>query len=53
MDFELFLSSLDSYLGRPEWIGRCDIAEPEDIFIDISDVAVFIDQWGSTEQWRN
>ena len=52
-DFEMFISSLDSRFGRPEWIGRCDVAEPEDLVIDISDIAVFIDQWGETEQWRN
>jgi hypothetical protein len=53
IDFELFLSALDSHFGRPEWIGRCDVAEPEDLVIDISDISVFIDQWGQTEQWRN
>ncbi|UCE50197.1 MAG: DUF4465 domain-containing protein [Phycisphaerales bacterium] len=53
IDFELFISSLDSHFGRPEWIRRCDVAEPEDLIIDISDVAVFIDQSGETEQWRN
>lgn len=53
IDFELFLSALDSHFGRTEWMGRCDVAEPEDLFIDISDIAVFIDQWGQMEQWRN
>jgi len=53
LDFELFLSALDSHFGQPEWISRCDVAEPEDLFINLSDIAVFIDQWGLTEQWYN
>jgi hypothetical protein len=52
-DFEFFISALDSHFGRPEWIARCDVTEPEDLVIDIDDVAVFIDQWGGIEQWRN
>ena len=53
IDFELFLSALDSHFGRPEWISRCDVAEHEDLVIDVSDIAVFIDQWDQTEQWHN
>lgn len=52
-DFELFVSALDSHFGLPEWIGRCDVAEPEDLIIGLDDVAVFIDQWDGTEQWHN
>ncbi|HUT45289.1 MAG TPA: DUF4465 domain-containing protein, partial [Sedimentisphaerales bacterium] len=52
-DFELLLSALDSHFGRPEWIARCDLAEPHDLAVDLSDVAVFIEQWRKTEQWRN
>ena len=51
-DFELILSALYSRFGRPGWIARCDLAEPHDMFIDISDVAVFIEQWDQTEPWR-
>jgi len=51
-DFELLISALDSHFGGPEWIARCDLAEPKDLVIDISDVAVFLDQWHKTEQWR-
>ena len=53
LDFELFISALDSHFGRTEWIGRCDVAEPEDLIIDLDDVSLFIDQWGGVEQWRN
>ena len=53
LDFELFISAIDSHFGRPEWIDRCDVAEPQDMVIDLDDVTVFIDQWGRTEQWRN
>jgi len=52
LDFELFISALDSRFGRPEWIARCDLAEPKDLVIDISDFAVLIDQWHHAEQWR-
>lgn len=52
LDFELIISALDSRLGRPGWIARCDLAEPEDMVIDILDLEVLIDQWKQTEQWR-
>ena len=51
-DFELMLSALDSRFGRPGWIARCDLAEPCDLVIDLSDIAVLIEQWGKMEQWR-
>ena len=51
-DFELLISALDSHFGRPEWIAGCDLAEPKDLVINISDVAVFLEQWLKTEQWR-
>jgi len=52
LDFELFISALDSRFGRPQWIARCDLAEPKDLVIDLSDLAVLIDQWQKTEDWR-
>ena len=51
-DFELLISAMGSYFGWPEWIARCDLAEPKDLVIDISDVVVFLNQWLKTEQWR-
>jgi len=51
-DFELLISALNSHFGRPGWIARCDLAEPRDMVIDLSDVTVFIEQWDETEQWR-
>jgi len=51
-DFELFISALDSHFGQPNWIARCDLAEPKDLVIDLSDFAVLVDQWLKTEQWR-
>ena len=53
VDFELFISALDSRFGEPEWIARCDLAKPEDLAIDILDLAVLADQWHKTEQWRD
>jgi hypothetical protein len=52
LDFELFISALNSRFGQPEWIARCDLVEPKDLIIDISDLAVLIDQWQKTEDWR-
>jgi len=51
-DFELLISAMDSHFGQPGWIAGCDLAEPKDLVIDVSDVAVFLDQWLKTEQWR-
>ena len=51
-DLELLLSALDTHFGQPGWIARCDLAEPKDLVIDISDLAVLIDQWQKTEDWR-
>lgn len=51
-DFELFISALDSRFGQPGWIARCDLAEPKDGVIDLSDLAVLIDQWHKTEDWH-
>jgi len=51
-DFEMLISALYSRFGGPGWIARCDLAEPRDFVIDLSDVAVFIEQWGAMEQWR-
>ncbi|TKJ36685.1 MAG: hypothetical protein CEE38_10280 [Planctomycetes bacterium B3_Pla] len=52
LDFELFISVLDSHFGGPVWIDRCDLAEPKDMVIDILDFGVLVDQWNKTEQWR-
>ena len=51
-DFALLASAWHSRFGRPGWIGRCDLAEPKDLFIDAADLAVFVSQWLETEQWR-
>jgi hypothetical protein len=51
-DFELLISALDSHFGQPNWIAGCDLAEPKDLVIDLSDFAVLVDQWLKTEQWR-
>ncbi len=51
-DLELFLSAFNSRPGRPGWIARCDLAEPKDLSIDVFDLAVLMDQWQKTEEWR-
>ncbi|MBL7187102.1 MAG: DUF4465 domain-containing protein [Phycisphaerae bacterium] len=52
VDFELLISALDSRFGEPGWIARCDLAEPKDLIVDVSDFDVFVDQWRKTEQWH-
>ena len=52
-DFALLASAWHSRFGRPGWIGRCDLAEPKDLFIDDADFDVFVSQWLEVEQWRN
>jgi hypothetical protein len=52
VDFDLFLSAIDSRFGGSGWIARCDLAEPSDLAVDILDLDVFVDDWRKTEQWR-
>jgi len=52
-DFALLASAWHSRFGRPGWIGRCDLAEPKDLFIDDADFDVFVAQWLEVEKWRN
>ncbi len=52
VDFELFISALDSRFGGPGWIARCDLAKPKDLVVDITDLDVFVDQWRKTELWH-
>ena len=51
-DLALFASAWHSRFGRPGWIGRCDLAEPKDLFIDDADFDVFVSQWLEVEEWR-
>jgi hypothetical protein len=52
-DFTLFVSAWHSRFGRPGWIGRCDLVEPKDMFIDFSDFEVLMEQWNQAELWRD
>jgi hypothetical protein len=52
-DLALFTSAWQSHLGHPNWIVRCDLAEPKDHDIDEADFAVFMSQWHKVETWRN
>jgi hypothetical protein len=51
-DFDLLISALGSHFGQPQWIARCDLAEPKDLVIDVTDMAILLDQWLKTEEWR-
>jgi hypothetical protein len=52
-DFELLASAWQSHFGEPEWIARCDLAEPKDLVIDNRDLDVLMEQWLQEEEWRN
>jgi len=51
-DLDMLESAWNTHFGQPGWIGRCDLAEPKDLFIDDSDLEVLNAQWLQTEQWR-
>ncbi len=52
-DFRLFLSAWMSSFGDDNWIGRCDLALPQDNYIDFCDYSAFMSQWLKMENWRN
>ena len=52
LDLMLLASAWQSHFGRTNWIGRADLAQPEDLFIDGFDFAVFASQWRHVEPWR-
>jgi hypothetical protein len=52
-DFALFGSAWGSCFGDMNWIGRCDLAEPEDYVVDVLDLVVFTGQWLKVENWRS
>jgi len=52
-DLALFTSAWQSHLGHPNWIAKCDLAEPKDYVINDADFAVFMSQLHKVETWRN
>ena len=52
-DLLLFASSWQRHFGQEDWIGRCDLAKPENLFVDFGDFAVFAGQWQKMEAWRS
>jgi hypothetical protein len=56
VDYEDLLILTSAWLkqfGQDGWITRCDLAEPKDYIINMSDYAVFANQWLSRETWRD
>ena len=51
-DLALLESAWNTHFGQPGWIGRCDLAEPKDLYIDEADLEVLNAQLHQTEQWR-
>ncbi len=52
-DLVLFESALDTRFGQPNWLARCDLAEPKDMIINDADLEILIDQWLEEEIWRD
>ena len=52
LDLALLESAWNTHFGQPGWIGRCDLAEPKDLYIDESDLEVLNAQWLEVEKWR-
>jgi len=52
-DFALMTPAWNSRFGKKNWIERCDLSEPKDLYIDINDLAIFNEQWLKTEQWHS
>jgi len=50
-DLYLFATAWLSRFGENNWIARCDLAKPGDLFINFSDFAVLAAQWLEAEQW--
>jgi len=52
VDLSLLASAWLSHFGEENWIGRCDLAQPKNRFVNFKDFAVFASQWHKTENWR-
>jgi hypothetical protein len=50
-DFDLMVSAWLTHFGQNGYIARCDLAEPKDMFINMSDFDIFISQWEMKEIW--
>lgn len=60
VDFALFAAAWRSHFGADNWIGRCNLVDPDssvidanDLIIDYLDLAEFTDQWLKREVWRD
>jgi hypothetical protein len=52
-DLSAFISAWLTHFGEDGWIGRCDLAEPKDLYVDLRDFAIFADHWQKMEMWRD
>ena len=52
VDFAILAGAWQKQFGQNGWISRCDISNPKDLVVDISDFAVLADDWLKVEQWR-
>jgi len=52
-DLEIFAASWLKHFGEDGWVGRCDLAWPEDLQVDFRDFAIFAQSWQKKETWRD
>ena len=51
-DLEIFAQCWLSHFGQDNYLSRCDLAKPKDMFVNFKDFAAFAKDWRKVEQWR-
>jgi hypothetical protein len=51
-DLAIFAQCWLSHFGDDNYLPRCDMAKPKDLFVDFKDFAAFANDWGEVELWR-
>ena len=51
-DLAILASAWQVHFGQPDWFGRCDLAQPNDLLVNGLDFAVLASQWRCVERWR-
>jgi hypothetical protein len=51
-DLDIFAQCWLSHFGQDNYLSRCDLAKPKDLFVNLKDFAVFAKDWRKVEQWH-
>jgi hypothetical protein len=51
-DLDIFVQCWLSHFGQDNYLSRCDLAKPKDLFVNLKDFAVFAKDWRKVEQWH-